>query len=61
MTSIPTVETLLAASWLRGVLRESLVALQTVIRSGLPATTGTPFEFLDAAGDAFDQERSGHA
>ena len=44
-----------------GHLRESLVALRTVIRSRLPATTGTPFQFLDAAGDALNPERCGDA
>ena len=44
-----------------GHLRESLVALTTVIRSRFPATTGTPFQFLEAAGDALDPERCGHA
>jgi len=43
-----------------GHLRESLVALHTVIRSRFPATTETPFQFLDAAGDALDPERWGH-
>lgn len=42
-----------------GHLRESLVTLHGVVRSRLPATTGTTFSLLDAAGDALNPERLG--